>query len=220
MTAGVVFVTRFDRVGGGSAGLSAVLGNIFPAVEALRAEGWKTSVRESVRGTGEPAVYDMGPYHEPGFFGCFEAPSLEAALLGVGRLMTSGWRGLGRTEWFIGSRDLPPVPSRRRSRNVLGFLALWRWNDAWHAASAAERAAYDADCDVAFRFDSEQGVDQVGRFAMSVTSGWDHAALWELPDLETLATCMFAHERARDFMFTTSRHYVGKARRLTSWRDG
>lgn len=212
MTAGVVFVTRF--YGGGPAELPAVLRNVLPEIQALRAEGWKTSVGEIVRGTGELTVYEMGPYHEPGLFGCFEAPSLESAFVGVGELLRSGWSRLGRTEWLIGPRDLPPVQALGHCDGRLGFLALWRWNDAWHAASAAERAAYDADCDLAFRFDSEQGVDQLGRFVTAVTSGWDHVALWELRDLETLASCMLAHERARDFMFTTSRHYVGRARRL------
>lgn len=46
---------------------------------------------------------------------------------------------------------------------------------------------------------------------MGLTSGWDHVSLWELADAETLAGSMGYHERARDFMFTTSSHYIGRA---------
>jgi hypothetical protein len=210
VSAGVVFVSRW-REPRASRGR---LREITDAVADLRREGWKTSLGELVGGDGVPTVYLTGPYHEPGFFGAFEAPGLAAALRGVAHLEKAGWSRVAVTQWLLGPRDLPPVPARARNREPLGFLALWRWNDAWHAAGLEERAAYDAECDRAFGTDTRLGADQAGRFATAMTSSWDQAALWEVADLETLEQCMRAHEDVGDFMFTTSRHYVGRARSL------
>ena len=94
---------------------------------------------------------------------------------------------------------------------ALGFLALWDWNDAWHAATPAERRAYDRECDVAFGYDVELGIDLFGRFRTAAQSGWEQLSLWECPDLATLTRAMGAHEAQRDFMFTTSSHFIGRA---------
>ena len=116
----------------------------------------------------------------------------------------------GRTQWIVGPRDLPPSLGEGPFERGLGFLALWDWNDAWHSATPEERAVYDRDCDVAFAYDVELGIDIFGRFDTAGTSDWDHAALWEVPDLLTLTEAMHGHEIQDDFMFTTSYHLIGR----------
>ena len=127
----------------------------------------------------------------------------------------NSWKRVGgrcskRTQWIVGPRDIPPSLGDGPFDQGLGFLALWDWNDAWHRASTDERAAYDLDCDVAFEYDVELGCDIFGRFDVGATSDWDHAALWEVPDLHTLTKAMHGHEIQDDFMFTTSYHLIGR----------
>jgi len=145
-------------------------------------------------------------------FGLFEAPATDAAHDGISRLFGAGWgRLFEETMWLVGPRDLPPGPGAGPHPEAVGFLALWDWNDAWHSAGPNRRRSYDAECDVAFDFDVSLGIDLFGRFRTSGQSGWDHAALWECPDLGTLTRAMGAHEAQRDFMFTTSSHFIGRA---------
>lgn len=208
MTIGVAFTARFDP----EAPRRTLVPPLNEALTGLRSVGWTLALQEMVgRGSGGPTVYRAGAFHDINFFGLFEAPSWAAALAGIAELDAAGWGRLAATEWLLGPRDLPPTPAAEAPRHALGFLALWNWNDAWHAASATERRAYDAECDVAFAADTGLGADQAGRFATSLTSGWDHVSLWELPDPDMLAISMGCHERARDFMFTTSSHYIGRA---------
>lgn len=208
MSVGVAFVARIDR----GAERRALVRGITPELARLERAGWRMSAPAITgHGAAGASVYRAGAFHDVDLFGLFEAPSLNEALDGIGALEAAGWGRLAATEWLVGPRDLPPTPVTERGEATLGFLALWNWNDAWHAATPQERRAYDAECDVAFAADTRLGADQVGRFATSLTSGWDHVSLWELADAETLAVSMGYHERARDFMFTTSSHYIGRA---------
>lgn len=208
MSVGVAFLARIDR----DAERGALVRRITPELARLEAAGWRLSAAAMTGHAASGAtLYRAAAFHDVELFGLFEAPSLDEALAGIGALQAAGWGRLAATEWLVGPRDLPPAPVAERARDALGFLALWNWNDAWHAATAEERRAYDAECDVAFAADTRLGADQVGRFATSLTSAWDHVSLWELDGAETLAVSMGYHERARDFMFTTSSHYIGRA---------
>lgn len=208
MTIGVAFTARLDP----DAPRRTLVPPLQEALARLRSVGWTLALQEMVgRDRGGPTVYRADAFHDIDLFGLFEAPTWDAALTGIATLESAGWGRLAATEWLLGPRDLPPTPAAAPAQGALGFLALWNWNDAWHAASEIERRAYDAECDIAFAADTGLGADQAGRFATSLTSGWDHASLWELPDPEVLALSMGWHERVGDFMFTTSSHYIGRA---------
>ncbi len=208
MTIGVAFTARFEA----AAPRRILVPPLNEALARLRSVGWTVALQDMVgRRSAGPTVYRADAFHDIDFFGLFEAPDWDAALTGIAALEAAGWGRLAATEWLLGPRDLPPTPAAAPPQRALGFLALWNWNDAWHAASEAERRAYDAECDVAFAADTGLGADQAGRFATALTSGWDHVSLWELPDPEILAISMGWHERARDFMFTASSHCIGRA---------
>lgn len=206
MTTGVTFITDELRLPGAVAGLSRTLRDLGDAGRLLDPQ--RIAGR---RETGAPTVYWSEPFGETAAFGLFEAPDLEEAHRGISELAEAGWgRTFGRTQWIVGARDLPPSLGQGPFDRGLGFLALWDWNDAWHTATPEERAVYDRDCDAAFAYDVELGIDIFGRFDVSAASDWDHAALWEAPDLPTLTEAMHGHEIQDDFMFTTSYHLIGR----------
>ncbi len=205
MSTGVTFIARDLRLPV-APGLSGTLRSLADA-------GWVLDPQQIAgrRETGTPTVYWSEPFQEVAAFGLFEAPSLDGAHRGITQLMETGWgQTFERTQWIVGARDLPPSLGEGPFDQGIGFLALWDWNDAWHAASPDEVAAYDLDCDVAFAYDVALGCDIFGRFEVSGTSDWDHAALWEVPDLLTLTEAMHGHEIQDDFMFTTSYHLIGR----------
>lgn len=182
-------------------------------LDQLAEDGWRTSPHQAM-GRTHPAghrVYFSSPYQNIDVFGVLEAVDSHTAHRGISRLHDAGWGHLfSSTQWLVGPRDLPPDPGRGPHRDGFGFLALWDWNDEWHQANPTQRAEYDEECDVAFRYDVSLGIDLFGRFACHAGAGWDHVALWEVPDLTTLTAAMGAHEVQRDFMFTTSSHYIGR----------
>jgi hypothetical protein len=186
-------------------------------MKALQAEGWLMSVRAMFEpdAAAEASAFDCGFAHDADMMGAFEAPSLSAALAGTVRLERAGWGRLFATEWLLGPREFSPVPGRgERTDHAWGFLALWEWNDAWSAATKAERRAYDEECDVAFNGDLALGANIAGRHRLDWASRWHHAGLWEAPSFDSLDLAMRGHEAAADFKFTTSRHYVGRLRPL------
>ena len=206
MTAGVTFIADELRLPGPD-------GDLLQTLQDLGDTGWLLDPQHIAgrREPGAPTIYWSEPFQEVAAFGLFEAPSLTEAHLGVTRLMETGWgKMFPRTRWIVGPRDLPPSLGDGPFDQGLGFLALWDWNDAWHSASPDERSAYDRDCDVAFEYDVELGCDIFGRFDVNAASDWDHAALWEVPDLLTLTEAMHGHEVQDDFMFTTSYHLIGR----------
>ncbi len=209
MSCGVVFLSEV-RPGAGAGEVDAVSA----ALDDLGADGWILNPHRAL-GRTEPSLprcYWSAPFHRWDVFGVFEAPDADAAHAGVSALGPRGWGALfDSTMWIIGPRDLPPVAGSGPHADALGFLALWDWNDAWHAATSEERRAYDAECDVAFRYDVGLGIDLFGRFRTAAGSGWEQVALWECPDLSTLTEAMGSHEAQRDFVFTTSSHVVGQA---------
>ena len=205
MTAGVTFIADRLRL--------PVAPRLAGVLSGLADGGWVLDPQQ-IAGrveAGTPTVYWSEPFQPVAAFGLFEAPGVEEAHRGITTLMEAGWgRTFERTQWIVGPRDLPPSLGEGPFDQGLGFLALWDWNNAWHEASPAERAVYDADCDVAFAYDVELGIDIFGRFDVSGTSDWDHAALWDVPDLPTLTEAMHGHEIQDDFMFTTSHHLIGR----------
>ncbi len=206
MTTGVTFIADELRLPGAIAKVSRTLRGLGDA-------GWLLDPQHIAgrRETGTPTIYWSEPFGETAGFGLFEAPGLDEAHRGISELVNAGWGWMfGRTQWIVGLRDLPPSLGEGPFERGLGFLALWDWNDAWHRATPEERAVYDRDCDVAFAYDVELGIDIFGRFDTAGTSDWDHAALWEVPDLLTLTEAMHGHEIQDDFMFTTSYHLIGR----------
>ena len=186
-------------------------------LRALQGEGWLMSVRAMFEpnANAEPSAFDCGFAHDADMMGAFEAPSLSAALAGAVRLEQAGWARLFATEWLVGPREFSPVRGRgERTDHCWGFLALWEWNDAWSAATTAERRAYDEECDIAFNGDLALGINIAGRHRLDWASRWHHAGLWEAPSLASIDLAMRGHEAAADFKFTTSRHYVGRLRPL------
>jgi len=110
------------------------------------------SVRAYVR-TGMPLLSQMSSTQvraRRGYGGAFEAPSYQRR---------SPARSLERPAgppvcygMAPGSEGILDGAGRgERTDHSWGFLALWEWNDAWTAATRAERRAYDEQCDVAFR---------------------------------------------------------------------
>jgi hypothetical protein len=187
---------------------------------ALQAEGWTMSARAMFEPNApkEPYVFDSGFAHDANMVGAFEAPSLSAALAGTVRLEQAGWARRFATEWLLGPREFSTVHGRgAKADHSWGFLALWEWNDAWCAATKAERRAYDEECDVAFKGDVALGINIAGRHRLDWASRWHHAGLWEAPSLNSVDLAMQGHEEAADFKFTTSRHYIGKLRPLADF---
>ena len=159
--------------------------------------------------------FDIGFAHDAAIAGAFEAPSTTEALEGTVLLEKAGWVKLFDTTWLIGPREFAPVTTSVEGfeRNW-GFIALWEWNDAWCAASPAERTAYDKECDVAFAGDLALGINIAGRHRLDWSSSWHHLGMWQVQSLEVIDEAMRGHEDASDFMFTTSRHFVGLERPL------
>jgi len=204
MTTAVTSISQELRTGASARHLAHAFGG-------LADDGWLIDPPHIAgrRNSRTPTIYWSEPFGETAAFGLFEAPGPEEAHRGISELVEAGWgRMFGRTQWIVGPRDLPPSLGEGPFHRGLGFLALWDWNDAWHGATPGQRAVYDRDCDVAFAYDVELGIDIFGRFDTAATSDWDHAALWEVPDLLTLTEAMHGHEIQDDFMFTTSYHLI------------
>ncbi len=193
------------------------LSRIETQLDEFRTAGWRLGVEDMLNpGATGVACFDASWAGRPMLFGIIEAPSLPAAIAGLAELENAGWGSILRTQWIVGVRDLPAVPGDRSGAvpSKVGFLALWNWNDGWHRATHAERRAYDAECDVAFEFDRQAGMNMSGRHVCAWSSGWDHFSLWEAPDFDVVDRAMRVHERVKDFMFTTSRHVIGIKRDL------
>ena len=188
----------------------------------LAGEGWRLSVAEMFGRPSVPTAYDTGMAHDVDVAGVFEAPDIASALTGSIALETGGWDRLFRTEWLIGPREFGTVAGRhdRDEPHQWGFLAFWEWNDAWQAATAERRRAYDEECDVAFDADLRSGVNIAGRHRLDWAGSWHHLGVWEVAGLHALETAMREHERVADFMFTTSRHYVGRLTPLADLLEG
>jgi hypothetical protein len=194
-------------------------GAIESVLLGLRDAGWSLSVGTMLDPdpTHVPTAYATAFAHDLDMAGLFEAPSLGAALTGTIALEAAGWGRLFATEWLLGPREFAAVhgaPSAGARR--WGFLALWEWNDAWSAAAPAARKHYDAECDVAFAYDLASGINIAGRHRLDWASRWHHLGAWEADTAERVDAAMREHERAADFKFTTSRHYIGLACPLLS----
>ena len=185
---------------------------IAATLDALTYEGWTLSTRAMVHADAEggPVAYATGFAHDIDLAGVFEAPSAAAALSGIVRLEETGWERLASTEWLVGVREFAAVSGHGVMERNWGFLALWEWNDAWCAASIAQRQAYDEACDEAFAADVAAGVDIAGRHRLDWASRWHHLGVWEVHDPMTVDAAMRHHEQVADFKFTTSRHYLGR----------
>lgn len=186
--------------------------SVLTALDQLRGQGWRLSVAEMFGEQSEPAAYDTGFAHDIDVAGIFEAPSLTEAVAGCTELEQAGWTRLLQTEWLLGPREFGPVG--RGPGGEWGFLALWEWNDAWQNADARSRKEYDAECDIAFASDLAAGIRIAGRHRLDWASQWHHLGVWEAPEPGVIDAAMREHERAADFRFTTSRHYIGQRRPL------
>src|SRR5579863_75890 len=161
----VVFIAKRQPLERGIFG-PAQRRRLMDLLQTLKAEGWLMSVRAMFEpnAAAEASAFDCGFAHDADMIGAFEAPSLSAALAGTVRLERIGWARLFATEWLLGLREFSPVQGRgERTDHCWGFLALWEWNDAWSAATKAERRAYDEECDIAFNGDLGLGINIAGR---------------------------------------------------------
>lgn len=186
-------------------------------LRALHAKDWKLSVRAMFDPAAdpEPAAFETGFAHAADIAGAFEAPSIATALEGTVQLEQAGWSRRFATEWLLGPREFATVGGDGDGTgHPWGFLALWEWNDAWAAATPAERRAYDAECDAAFAGDLALDIAIAGRHRLDWASSWHHLGIWETPSLAAIDKAMRGHERAADFKFTTSRHLIGRRRPL------
>ncbi|KRB30933.1 hypothetical protein ASD99_21185 [Mesorhizobium sp. Root695] len=182
-------------------------------LKQLEREDWHLSIRKMFDAHASPNAFvlDTGFAHDVDIAGVFEAPSLAAALRGTVRLEQAGWDRLFTTEWLLGPREFAVVAGIGASSDrPWGFLALWEWNDAWSAASPDERRDYDAECDVAFRGDLGFNINIAGRHRLDWAHGWHHLGIWEAASPEIIDAAISGHEQASDFMFTTSRHIIGR----------
>jgi len=114
------------------------------------------------------------------------------------------------TTAILGYRDLPSV-NECSAASALWFIALWRWNDAWHRASPIDRQAYDVDVDEAFAWGHAHGVATLGRYNCSWSSSWDYFTVWRVPHDQVLDECMHRLGAQRDWRFAQSRHFIGRA---------
>jgi hypothetical protein len=182
-------------------------------LDELACEGWHLSIRRMFDPKADTGAFvlDTGFAHGVDFAGVFEAPGLSAALRGTVRLEQAGWARLFTTEWLIGPREFTTVNGIGEPvARPWGFLALWEWNDAWSAASPEIRHAYDAECDVAFKGDLGFNINIAGRHRLDWAHSWHHLGVWEAPSPAVIDAAISGHERAADFMFTTSRHLIGR----------
>jgi hypothetical protein len=207
----VMFLSTRQHLPGEADG--AAVASVQQVISELAQEGWCLSIRRMFDPDASPQAFalDTGFAGAVDIAGAFEAPSLSSALEGTVRLEQAGWAQLFATEWLIGPREFAVVngiggPIDRH----WGFLALWEWNDAWSAATPDERRDYDAECDVAFKGDLGFNVNIAGRHRLDWAHGWHHLGMWEVASPEIVDQAITGHERAADFMFTTSRHVLGR----------
>lgn len=194
---------------------AAAAHNVRAELDRLAVSGWTLSVDGLLGDTDEPAAFDAGFSSDLDVVGAFEAPTLSAAVAGTAALEQAGWDTLFTTEWLIGPREFASVSGDGSGAgDAWGFLALWEWNDAWQAATNAERREYDADCDIAFAADVAAGVSISGRHRLDWASRWHQLGIWRISAPRVVDTAMREHERVADFKLTTSRHYLGRRRSL------
>lgn len=186
---------------------------------ALADAGWDLSVAGMFGDETEPTVYEAGAMHDVDVIGAFEGPGMDTVERGVTALEDAGWSELFATSWVLGPREYLPVPTAagREPGQEWCFFALWEWNDAWQASNVAERRTYDLECDEAFSFDVASGVSIAGRHRIDLGSSWHHLGIWEVASPDIVDRAMQVHERVADFKFTTSRHYLGRRRRLDDY---
>lgn len=185
--------------------------------EQLKREGWLLSFRAmfSPLQQGQAMALDSGFAHRWDVSGAFEAPTLSAAIAGTIRIEQAGWARLFTTEWLIGPREFATVKGSCPSLDrPWGFMAFWEWNDAWCEATATHRQAYDLECDVAFKGDLALNVNIAGRHRLDWAHNWHHLGIWEIAAPDVVDRAISGHEAAADFMFTTSRHVIGRLRPL------
>jgi len=212
----VLFIARREPQAFGAFGERhrAAIGAV---LAALASEGWRLSLRGMIDASAqdEPTAFEAGFAHDADMVGVFEAPTPSAALAGTVRLERAGWSRRFSTQWLIGPREFASIAAKGPAieRNW-AFFALWEWNDAWAAASAAARRDYDAECDIAFQNDLDLNVGIAGRHRLDWMSAWHHLGAWEIDRPETADAAMRGHERVADFKFTTSRHFIGRRRPL------
>ncbi|MBB3455002.1 hypothetical protein FHT86_003301 [Rhizobium sp. BK313] len=190
---------------------------IAAVLDELKKEGWLLSIRSMFdpAANNQAAALDTGFTHSVDVAGVFEAPTISAAIEGTVRLERAGWARLFATEWLIGPREFAPVKGTGGEiERPWGFLALWEWNDAWSAATPEQRAEYDLECDIAFKGDLALDINIAGRHRLDWAHGWHHLGAWEAVSPEAIDQAITGHEDVADFIFTTSRHFMGRVRPL------
>lgn len=91
----------------------------------------------------------------------------------------------------------------------LGFVALWRETDCEYRASKADEWGTTERIQAAFANGYERGIRGFGLYHCRWSSEWRYLTFWVCPDLTSLYDTIADLERAGDFKFADSIHFVG-----------
>lgn len=91
----------------------------------------------------------------------------------------------------------------------LGFVALWRETNCEYHASKADEWETTERIQAAFANGHERGIQGFGLYHCRWSSEWRYLTFWVCPDLASLYDTIADLERAGDFKFADSAHYVG-----------
>jgi hypothetical protein len=91
----------------------------------------------------------------------------------------------------------------------LGFVAMWRETDCEYRASKADEWGTTERIQAAFANGHERGIRGFGLYHCRWSSEWRYLTFWVCPDLTSLYDTIADLERAGDFKFADSVHFVG-----------
>jgi hypothetical protein len=91
----------------------------------------------------------------------------------------------------------------------LGFAALWRETEREYHASKDDEWSTTERIQAAFASGRERGIRAFGLYHCRWSSEWRYLTFWICPDLTSLYETIAELERAGDFKFADSAHFVG-----------
>lgn len=93
----------------------------------------------------------------------------------------------------------------------LGFIAFWKFTDAWYAESAERQKEFQAEVEAIFEEYRQKGIKMYGEFDCSWSSEWRYFTFWEVPSLELLEEMMAKLQPTGDInMYNIQHHYIGR----------